>query len=112
MGLGVVGTKILTNLDFLILLSISPFTELVTNAMTHMSFLGYSTKTTSLKLLELVDITVSIICFIDEYTVLITGVLNKTISPSLSKFLPIKPGVIAPIRVITKITIIKPKPGI
>ena len=77
-----------------------------------MSFLGYSTKTTSLKLLELVDITVSIICFIDEYTVLITGVLNKIISPSFSKFLPINPGVIAPIKVITKITITKPRPGI
>ena len=56
--------------------------------------------------------TVSIICLIAPYILLTTGILSSTLSPALSKVLPINPGVIAPIKVITTILIINPIPGI
>ena len=43
---------------------------------------------------------------------LTTGVLSKILSPTFKRVLPKKPGVIAPIKVITMMLIIKPKPGI
>merc|ERR1711991_986445 len=110
-GLGVVGIKTLIKVS-LFKVCTSPFVSPVTNPITQIFFLGYSTKTTSLKLSELVDITVSIICLIAAYILLTTGILSRTLSPALSNVLPIKPGVIAPIKVITTKLIINPIPGI
>ena len=62
-GFGVVGTNTLT-IDDGMLLATSPFVLPVTKPITHNFFRGYSTKTTSRKASDCVEITVSKICLV------------------------------------------------
>ena len=62
-GLGVVGIKTLVNFFFNLFFT-SPSTSPVVNPITHKPFLGYSTRTASLKASELVFNIVSKICLI------------------------------------------------
>ena len=62
--------------------AISPLASVVTKPSAHISFLGYSNKTTPLKFLFDCVATVSNICLRAPYIFLMTGTLSRRLSPN------------------------------
>ena len=78
-GLGVVGTKTLTNSD-LVFFDISPSLSFVAKPTAQIPFLGYSTNTTLFFVILFEELNVSVNCPIAEYIVLRIGIrFNKSL---------------------------------
>ena len=111
-GFGVVGKKTVTRGPMFIFFFISPNVSVEIKATAHTPFFGYSTKHGCLKLVPLGLKTAWIICFIELYIVLTTGVRERIFSPKEIACLPKKPDAIDPIRVVVIKNKKTPRPGI